>query len=154
MKIFSKTSRIVARSLATFFVVAGLSVGMVAQASAGTDNGTGNWYKHDYFHTKYTPGCPLSYISYDQVLNISNYDINHPTYEQRYNFSMSWDNAPRYHRPYSLEIDGKKFGDYPSSQRSGTLYDGTLDMNGISTHTFHAWWNIGEGRLLDCTWTY
>ncbi len=56
MKIISNVNRIVTRSMVAFFVVVGLSVGMAIPVSAGTDNGTSNWYKHTDFTPANTPG--------------------------------------------------------------------------------------------------
>lgn len=85
---------------------------------------------------------------------MSNYwkDSSHTV--QRYHFKLSWsdgDWATSWHRPYSLEIDGIKFGDFHSSRRSGTLYDGFINFSDNKQHTFQPFWKMQGGGVFQCS---
>ncbi len=140
MKIISNTNQIVTRGLVAFFVSLGLIIGLSAPTQAAVP---ASGYKKNE-SVECIPGVSSIY-----TMALSNYWKNTSHTWQRYHFKMSYDNNPWY-RPYSLEIDGVKFGDWPSSWRTGTLYDGFLDMPDNDRHTFKMFYDAGNNVIQEC----
>ncbi len=139
MKIISNTNQIVTRGLVAFFVSLGLIVGVVPPANAGTDNGTNNWHK----------SADVQCLTYDgnyYLLHtpLSNFDIatkpgSSASTWQRYHFKMDYyTTSNEVIRPRAMSIDGVYFSNW--YYRSGTLYDGYVDLPGNGSHTLRFWW--------------
>lgn len=108
----------------------------------GDPTGTYNWYK-----------SVNHWCNSGHKISISNYDylMGWPTYiGQRYHFKMNYDDNPWF-RPKHLYIDGQLFGDYSTSFRSGTLYDGFLNFYDVQNHYFTMVWRYADDSTYTCS---